>query len=196
VSYKSKLRNSIVATCATLLLFAASTASAKCKFFVDMPSVTTGEHVRWTKWTGFTLAITTNPYAYMTGISEGDRKYLGLRIRKSYALPRIATKEDLDRSIVVPAGSDVFFQMADESIIKIQTDLPATGDADFVVHNAKRYDMTADAIVKVPLTAENLSALTAQRVLRIRVGAESGDLDFKFGKKGSKKMGEVLKCIQ
>jgi len=32
--------------------------------------------------------------------------------------------------------------------------------------------------------------------LRIRVGAATGDLDFKFGKKGSKKIGEVLTCIQ
>jgi hypothetical protein len=176
-------------------MFTASTASAKCKFFVDMPNVLTGEHVRWTKWTTTTLAMG-NPYAMATGISEGDRKYLGLRIHKSYSLPRIATKEDLDNSIVVPAGADVFFQMADESVFKIQTDQPVTGDADFVVRTAKHYDMTVDAMVKVPLTAENLSALTAQRVLRIRVMASTGDLDFKFGKKGSKKIGEVLECIQ
>jgi hypothetical protein len=195
VPYKSKFRNSIVATCVTILMFAASTASAKCKFFVDMPNIMTGEHVRWTKWTTTTMVMG-NPYTVATGISEGDRKYLGLRIHKTYTLPRIASKEDLDNAIVVPAGSDVFFQMADESIIKIKTDQPVTGNADFVVHNAKRYDMAADAIVKVPLTAEDLSALTAQRVLRIRVMATTGDLDFKFGKKGSKKIGEVLTCIQ
>ncbi len=193
--YKSNLRNSIVATCATILMFAASTASAKCKFFVDMPSIVTGEHVRWTKWKATSMVVG-NPYAVATGISEGDRKYLGLRIHRTYTLPRIATKEDLDNAIVVPAGSDVFFQMADESIIKIKTDQPVTGDADFFVYNAKRYDMAADAIVKVPLTADELSALTAQRVLRIRVGAATGDLDVKFGKKGSKKIGEVLTCIQ
>jgi len=176
-------------------MFAASTASAKCKFYVDMPNIMTGEHVRWTKWKTTTMVMS-NPWAIATGISEGDRKYLGLRIHKTYKLPRIATKDDLDNSIVVPTGSDVFFQMADESVFKIQTDQPATGDADFSVRNAKHYDITADVIVKVPLTAENLSALTAQRILRIRVMASTGDLDFKFGKKGTKKIGEVLECIQ
>ena len=195
MSYKSNLKNTVVAACALMLMFAASTASAKCKFFVDMPNIMTGEHVRWTKWTTTTMYMS-DPYTMATGITEGDRKYLGLRIHKTYTLPRIVTKKDLDNAIVVPAGSDVFFQMADESILKIQTDQPATADADFSVHNAKNYGVAADVIVKVPITAENLRALTAQRVLRLRVMASTGDLDFKFGKKGSKKIGEVLECIQ
>ena len=109
--YKSNLRNSIVATCATILMFAASTASAKCKFFVDMPSIVTGEHVCWTKWKATSMVVG-NPYAVATGISEGDRKYLGLRIHKTYTLPRIATKEDLDNE-VVSAGKIVLWIISD-----------------------------------------------------------------------------------
>jgi len=182
--------------CATVLMFAAPAASAKCKFQTDMPSIVTGEHIRWTDWTTFSLAITTTNYALAAGISEGDRKYAGLQLHTVTTIPRQASKEDLDNAVVIPAGSDVFFLMADESIIKVTTDQAVTGDADFVMHSANRYDIVTDTIVKAPLTAQELHGLTAQRVKRIRVSTTAGNLDFEFGKKGSKKMQSVLECIQ
>jgi hypothetical protein len=196
VSYKTKITNSIVMSCATVLMFAASAATAKCKFQTDMPSIVTGEHIRWTDWVTFSLAITTTNYALAAGISEGDRKYAGLQLHTVTTIPREVSKEDLDNAVVIPTGSDVFFLMADESIIKVTTDQAITGDADFVMHSANRYDIVTDTIVKAPLTADELRILTAQRVMRIRVSTTSGDLDFEFGKKGSKKMQEVLECVQ
>ncbi|MDH3351708.1 MAG: hypothetical protein OEM51_09175 [Gammaproteobacteria bacterium] len=196
MSCKTRITNGIAMSCATVLMFAASAASAKCKFQTDMPSIVTGEHIRWTDWTTFSLAITTTDYALATGISEGERKYVGLQLHTVTTIPRPASKQDLDNAVVIPAGADVFFLMADESVIKVTTDQAITGDSDFVMHNAKRYDIVTNTIVKAPLTTEELRVLTAQRVKRIRVSTTSGDLDFEFGKKGSKKMQSVLECIQ
>ena len=196
MSCKTMIRNSIAVSCATVLMFAASAASAKCKFQTDMPNIVTGEHIRWTDWTTFSLAITTTNYALAAGISEADRQYIGLQLHTVTTIPRPASKEDLDNAVVIPAGSDVLFLMADESIIKVATDQAVAGDSDFVMHSANRYDIVTDTVVKAPLTAAELRALTAQRVKRIRVTTTAGNLDFEFGKNGSKKMQSVLQCIQ
>ena len=189
-------KRSIIAVSATILMLAATTASAKCKYQADMANVFTGEHVRWTQWKTFNLAITTDPYALVNGIAEGDRKYFGLRVRSKSTLPRPATKDDLDNAFVVPAGAKVLLLLADDSVVELKTDEKFTGDSDFFLRNDGRSDIGTDTLLKVPLNAENLNALTAQRVKQIRLSTTAGDVDLPFGKKGSKRMQEVLECIR
>lgn len=179
-----------------VMLFAATSANAKCKFQTDMVSIATGEHVRWTNWSLFSLAITTNPYAIVTGISEGDRKYVGLRVHMKTDFPRRPTTEDLDNAISVPAGAKVQFLMADDSIVGLQTEEPVVGDSDFIFHHATKYEIVTEAIIKARASAAELDVLTGQRVKQIRIATTNEDIDLTFGKKGSKKMQEVLECIQ
>lgn len=196
MSYKALTRNGAAVVVATILMLSTTAAHAKCRFQVDMPDFRTGEHVRWTNWTTFTLVMSGHTYVVTAGISEGDRKYVGLRVRTQSSVPRRATKEDLDNAVVVPVGSEIFFRMADDSIVKVATDEVFTGDSVYSMRNANHYDIATEAIIKAPLTAAEISALTAQRVKQIRVTTTAGNLDFDFGKKGSKKMQEVLECVQ
>ena len=182
--------------CAAALMFAAATADAKCKFQTDMVNIFSNEQVRWTNWSTFTLTLRADRYVLVTGIAEGERKYVGLRMHLEGSQPARPAKADLDNEVIVPAGAKVMLLLADDSVVELQSEEQFTGDTDFVMRNAHKYGMVTDAFVKYPVTAEDLSALTAQRVKIIRLTTTNGDIDFEFGKKGSKKMQKTLECIR
>ncbi len=197
MSYKSSVkRNVVVAACTAALMFATATAQAKCKYQTDAVNIISNEKVRWTNWSTFTLTLRADRYILVTGITEGDRKYLGLRMHLESTRPDRPTKDDLNNTVVVPAGATVMLLMADESIVELHSEEQFTGDTDFTMHNAHKYGMVTDAFVKYPVTDDILSALVSQRVKIIRITTNDGDIDFEFGKKGSKKMQKTLACIQ
>lgn len=196
MSYKTVLKKSLVLASATAALLAAGPASAKCKYQVDMPSIVTGEQVRWTNWSTFKLVFSSEKFAVVNGMIEGDTRYVGLRVHVTNSMPERPSKEDLDTALIIPEGAKALFLMADDSVVELQSTEHFVGDSDFAVHGAHDYNLSSETIARYPVTADDLTALTAQRVKQIRLSTVDGDLDFEYGKKGSKKMQAVLECIK
>jgi hypothetical protein len=178
------------------MLFSVEAANTKCKFQTDVLNVFTNEQIRWTHWDSFRLSISMGNYVMVNGISEGERKYLGLRLQVRKKQADRPTKHDLDNAFVVPEGAKLLLLMADDSFIELHTDEEFVGDSDFGMYNNGVYGITSEPVVKYPLDSDSMSALTAQRVKQIRLSTTDRDIDFEFGKKGSKKMQEVLLCIR
>lgn len=152
-------------------------AYAKCKFNVDTIHSRTGEKVLWTKWQTFTLVIVGDTVVG-AGVSIGDSKYFALRVDQD------ASKGEL----VIPENGKLLILMDDESILELHTEEEVIGDRDpwHVV----------EAVVKFPVDASELNALRTKRIMNIRLQTNGGDKDYKFGKKGAKKMQKVLACIE
>jgi len=151
-------------------------AHAKCKFNVDTLHSRTGEKVLWTKWDTFTLVIVGDTIVG-SGVSIGDKKYFAVRVDQG------ADKGEL----IIPENGKLLILMDDESILELHTEEEVIGDRDpwHVV----------EAVVKFPLDAATLNALLTKRIMNIRLQTNGGDKDYKFGKKGAKKMQKVLACI-
>ena len=196
MSCKPVTGRTVAIVLAAAMMFSVEAASAKCKFQTDVLNVFTNEQIRWTNWDSFRLSITMGNYVVVNGISEGERKYLGLRLQVTKQQPDRPTKHDLDNAFVVPEGAKLLLRMADDSIIELHTDEEVVGDSDFGMNNNGVYTITSEPVVKYPLDTDSMSALTAQRVKQIRLSTTDRDIDFEFGKKGSKKMQEALLCIQ
>jgi len=178
------------------LLATAVADAAKCKYQTDTVNVFTGDKIRWTKWAAFKLTWVETHSALNSAISEGDRKYLGLRLHLTKTLQYRPTKDDLDNALVIPAASKLSLVMADSSILELYTENETIGDSDFRLVNAGQYTITTNAIVKYSLNDYTIKALTAQRVKQLTIQAAGSDIDFEFGKKGSKKLQSTLACLQ
>jgi len=151
-------------------------AHAKCKFNVDTIHSRTGEKVLWTKWDTFTTVIIGGTVVG-AGVSIGDMKYFALRV-----------DQDADKGeLIIPENGKLLILMDDESILELHTEEEVIGDRDpwHVV----------EAVVKFPLDAATLNALLTKRIMNVRLQTNGGDMDYKFGKKGAKKMQKVLACI-
>jgi len=174
----------------------AASYAAKCKWQTDMVSYSTGEPVRWTRWVRNRM-ILTPPYAAISGISEGDRKYFGLQvIGVNQKVTTRPTKEELDAAFIIPAGSTLSILMADDSIYELVVTKEIIGDADFTAHGANSYTINAFAIIKFPLDVDSIAALTTQRASDMRLRANGKDYDFSFGKKPVDKIQKAIGCIQ
>ncbi len=150
-------------------------AHAKCKFNVDTLHSRTGEKVLWTKWDTFTLVIVGDTIVG-SGVSIGDKKYFAVRVNyPAY-----------DGDLVIPENGKLLILMDDQSILELHSEEEVIGDRD---------PWFVEAVVKFPLDATELNALLTKRIMNIRLQTNGGDKDYKFGKKGAKKMQKVLACI-
>ena len=191
------MKGFIVISVAVFMSFGSAVSNAaKCKWLVDTVSYSTGEPVRWTRWIR-NRTFLTNPYAAIAGISEGEGKYLGLQvIGVEQAVTTRPTKDELDAAFIVRAGSTLSILMADDSIYELVATEDIIGDADFTAHGPNSYTINAFAIVKFPLDADAIAALTAQRASDMRLQANGKDYDFSFGKKPVDKIQKTIVCIQ
>ena len=194
---------------AILVSFAPAAANAaKCKWQVDTVSYSTGDPVRWTRWVR-NRTILTKPYAALSGVSEGEQKYLGLQvIGVGKMLPTRPTKADLDALFRIPAGSTLSILMADNSTFELLSTEDVIGDADMSVDDdifeddgpkskgANGYAIEAFAILKFPLSDEAVAALTAQDAREMRLLADGKEYEFSFGKKPVGKVKDAIACVQ
>jgi hypothetical protein len=179
------------------MLFATTAASAaKCKFQTDTVNVFTGEKIRWTKWDTFTLRIDKDHYVLLSGISEGDRRYLGLRPHVSKLQMERPTKADLDNALVIPVGGKLSIVLSDDSALELHSDQGLIGDSDFEILKSGEYSLNTDAIIKYSLNNYTMKTLAAQRIKRLRLETVDGNIDFEFSGKGSSKHKEKLACVQ
>jgi hypothetical protein len=202
----------IIAISIAIFLGLGSTVSsaAKCKWLADTVSYSTGEPVRWTRWVrNRAFYMGGMGYAAIAGVSEGEQKYLGLQViapdRKMATRP---TKEDMDATFVVPAGSTLSILMADDSIFELVVPEDIIGDAGLKVEEGDAFDESGPkansdgeytiesyAVIKFPLDADAFAALSTQKASDLRLNANGVDYDFSFGKKPVDKIQKVLACV-
>jgi len=176
------------------VFFAVATANAaKCKYNVDTVNHRTGEKVRWTKWNTFRLR---QDPVMLAVISEGNRKYLALRLTGSRGnrLDRPTTAV-LDSEMVVQKGAKLLVLMADESVLELQADQEVVANSYYNVKGNSTYDLFFAVIIKYELDAEAFASLTAQRLKVLRLSAGDEEFDFEFGDKGSDRVTKALACI-
>jgi hypothetical protein len=188
-------------TTAVSLLFVCATANAdKCKFETDTTSTLTGETVRWTKWDDFKLINTKS--GYLAAVAEGDRKYLALQVLTYDSRPERPVKEDLDSAVVIPAGSRIMLLLTDDSVVELQTAENFVGDSELLAPAAGENDMSNDymiktfTVVKYPLSAEALTALTSNGVKTLRQTTSDGDRDYEISEGRADTLQKALACIQ
>lgn len=193
-------RFTTVTTAVSLLLVCVTANAAKCKYETDTTNALTGEQVRWTKWEYFKLINTQN--GYLATAAEGDRKYLALQVVTYDHRPERPTKDDLDSAVVVPAGSKLMLLLTDDSIVELQTADEVIGDSELHAPGTWENDMTDDytistyTVIKYPLSAEALTALTANGVKTLRQTTSDGDRDFEISESRSDTLQEALACVQ
>ncbi len=169
--------------------------AASCKYQVDTVSYASGEKIRWTRWK-MNRMFHTGSYSLISGIKEGDRKYLGVQlVETAKKVSSRPTKAELDVMMVIPAGAKLSLLMADESIVDLFTEQDVVADSDFTTNTVDSYTIESAAIIKFPLSAEAFAALSTQKVMEVRVHTDQRQYDYSFGKKGSDKIQEALGCI-
>ena len=177
------------------VFFAVATANAaKCKYNVDTVNHRTGEKVRWTKWNTFRLR---QDPVMLAVISEGDRKYLALRLTGSRGnRPDRPTTAVLDSEMVVQKGAKLLVLMADETVLELHADQEVVANSYYNVKGNSTYDLFFAVIIKYELDADAFASLTAQRLKVLRLSAGDEEFDFEFGKKGSDRVIKALVCIK
>jgi len=197
VFYRPLIGRIAVLSLAVSILFASAGANAaKCKFQTETLNVFTGEKIRWTKWDTFTLRIDKDHYVLLSGISEGDRRFLGLRPHVSKLQPDRPTKADLDSAVVIPDAGKLSILLSDDSVLELHTDKGTIGDSDFELFKSGKYSLNTDAIIKYSLNSYTMKTMAAQRIKQLKLATVDGNIDFEFGGKGSSKHKEKLACIQ
>jgi hypothetical protein len=183
----------LIAVLIALTCTAANAAS--CKYQVDTVSYASGEKIRWTRWK-MNRKFHTGSYSLISGIAEGDRKYLGVQlVDTSKKVTSRPTKAELDAMMVIPAGAKLSLLMADESIVDLFTEEDVVADSDFTTEALDSYSIESAAVIKFPLSVEAFAALSAQNVMDVRVHTDQKQFEYSFGKKGSDKIQEALGCI-
>ncbi len=181
---------------AVFIAFSANTSyAASCKYQVDTVSYASGEKIRWTRWQ-MNRFYHRGSYSLISGITEGDRKYLGVQLVDSNKkVSTRPTKAELDVMMVIPAGAKLSLLMADESIVDLFTEQDIVADSDFTTNAVNSYSIESAVIIKFPLSAEAFAALSTQKVMDVTLQTDQRQYDYSFGKKGSDKIQEALGCI-
>ncbi len=181
---------------AVFIAFSANTSyAASCKYQVDTVSYASGEKIRWTRWQ-MNRFYHRGSYSLISGITEGDRKYLGVQLVDSNKkVSTRPTKAELDVMMVIPAGAKLSLLMADESIVDLFTEQDIVADSDFTTNAVNSYSIESAVIIKFPLSAEAFAALSTQKVMDVTLQTDQRQYDYSFGKKGSDKIQNALGCI-
>jgi len=189
-----------VTTAISLLLVCATANAAKCKFETDTTNALTGEKVQWTKWEDFKLFNT--QVGYLAAVAEGERRYLALQVVTFDHRPDRPAKEDLDTAVVIPAGSKLMLLLTDDSVVEVHTDEEIIGDSEIHAPGTWENDMTSDfmvktfTVVKYPLSADALAALTANGLKTLRQTTSEGDRDYTISEKRADTLQEAFACVQ
>ena len=191
------MRSLITLLVMTTALFGSTEVWAeKCKFRWDTINYRTGEKVRWTGWTMNRMVIMPNT-PLISAIIEGDKRFLGLQVSapgKDVASSR-PTKADVDTVMLIPEGAKLSLLMEDESVHDLFAERDVVGDTGVQVRAIDKYTFWSTAIVRFPLDAAAMAALSAQRVTDFRLHTPERDFDFSFGKKPSDTLQLALACI-
>lgn len=190
-----------------LAFFSASDAWADCKYQWDTHNYRTGEKVLWSRWVMNKRINTSGVYGLLSGVLEGDERYLALQIVAfdgfSEARP---SKEDIDSAMVIPDNAKLSILLADGSIFDLFADREVVGDTSIVVNGSELdgdfqigredgYSFKSHSIVKFPLDDAAIAALKAQLATDMRLHATGKNYDITFGSKPSDKIQEAIACI-
>ncbi len=180
---------------AAVLIYSPSEA-AKCKYQWDTVNYRTGEAVKWTRWVMNRAFYSEGGVrGYVSGVTEGDRKYLGVQLfdddRDVSARP---TKDDINAAMLIPRGSIISLLMADDSTQELVTEEAVVGETRFTTNGTASYTLHSRAILKLPLSSESFSALSSQGVKSLRLQWSDRQIELSFGSKPSDKIQKALAC--
>jgi hypothetical protein len=190
-----------------ITFFAASDARADCKYQWDTSNYRTGEKVLWSRWVMNKRVNTTGVYGLLSGVVEGDKKYLALQTVAFDGFSKTRpSKEDIDSAMVIPDKAKLSILLADGAIVDLFAERGVVGDTSIVVNGSELdgdfqigredgYSFKSHSIVKFPLDDAAIAALNAQLATDMRLHATGKNYDITFGSKPSDKIQEVLACI-
>jgi len=196
-----------VLTMALAFLSASDSRAADCKYQWDTNNYRTGEKVLWTRWVMNKRMITTGVYGLLSGVLEGDNKYLALQTVAFDGHTTVRpSKDDIDSAMVIPDNAKLSILMADGTIFDLFAERGVIGDTSVVVNGSERdedfqmgrqdgYTFKSHSIVKFRLDDAAIAALNGQLATDMRLHATGKNYDITFGSKPSDKIQEVLACI-
>ena len=175
----------------------AEVRAASCKYKWDTTNYRTGEKVMWTRWIMNRAFYTQGAaYALIAGVSEGDKKYLGLQLMSPEERSRTRpTKAELDLAMVIPERAKLSILLADGTTYELFAERRVVGDTSFTVNSRDSYSLLSQSIVRFELDAAALTALGGQRATDLRLHTPDRNYDISFGKKPSDKIQKALACI-
>ncbi len=196
-----------VLTMALAFFSVSDSRAADCKYQWDTNNYRTGESVLWTRWVKNKRMITTGVYGLLSGVLEGDNKYLALQTVAFDGFTTVRpSKEDIDSAMVIPDNAKLSILMADGTIFDLFAEHGVIGDTSVVVNGSELdedfefgrqdgYSYKSHSIVKFRLDDAAIAALNGQLATDMRLHATGKNYDITFGSKPSDKIQEVLACI-
>ena len=200
-------------TLITVLILAIASFSASdswaagCKYQWDTNNYRTGEKVLWSRWVMNKRMITTGVYGLLSGVLEGDNRYLALQtVTYNEHTKSRPTKEEIDSAMVIPDNAKLSILMADGTIFDLFAERGVIGDTSVIVNGSEQdemfqmgrqdgYSFKSHSIVKFALDDAAIAALNGQLATDLRLHATGKNYDITFGSKPSDKIQEVLACI-
>lgn len=170
-----------------------------CKYQTDDVDKFSKKKILWTKWDNFTKLL--GPSALVCGISEGDKKYLGIRLLTSRKLPDKPSKSDLDDALMIPAGSKIILLLADQSTIELKTEKDSKGKSTYDPpktgnNQTDKYVVNTTTDIFYTLDANSIKIFTTKEINSARVETGNGNFDYEFGKKDHADFLNAIKCVQ
>ena len=151
--------------------------------------------------------ITTGVYGLLSGVLEGDNRYLALQtVTYNEHTKSRPTKEEIDSAMVIPDNAKLSILMADGTIFDLFAERGVIGDTSIIVNGSEQdemfqmgrqdgYSFKSHSIVKFALDDAAIAALNGQLATDLRLHSTGKNYDITFGSKPSDKIQEVLACI-
>ena len=190
----------------TALLVNGSALAAKCKYEEETADLFSGVKTVRTKWNKLTpwgekgvhfWSAKGETSIFVSVISEGGDKRLGIRIkfkRKSQFKP---TREELENAILVPAGTNLLIKLADDTVVALPALELAQGVSGFTrpyANGTDDYILVTQAVIEYGLDASAAEALTAQRAVALGIVTSTGRFDIPVTKKNRDDIKQAIEC--
>ncbi|MDH4054760.1 MAG: hypothetical protein OEY82_03105 [Gammaproteobacteria bacterium] len=169
-------------------------AGSSCNYAHNAVDKNSGELVvvvRYEELTNLLRHETREMTGRVSARAEGDRRFLSVQIE--YVREDTGqTQEDLDKSVVVPEGSELKVAMLDGSVISLYAYADVVADTTpgppgwFTSYATFQYIMDADDMV----------ALMAQPSKAVRIMTVAGQHDVRFRKNSLDNISHALECLK
>jgi hypothetical protein len=185
--------------------------AASCNYEVNEIDLFTKEKLVSTEWhamtsvvsSAFKIAVNERTSLFVAGVSEGDNRFVAVRLRLSNGIAGTPTNAELRDALVVTGGSSLTITLADKSeiVLHARKDVRATTrhgypgtqsvvESIIVVHYAVGDD-EFDALIDQDASSVSMSATGG----RFRFVDSNGQINFKLNRKGRDKFSEALVCL-
>jgi hypothetical protein len=204
---------------ATISFFTNSTIfAADCSLVSNTQDLFTKNPIVATDWEQMTKDVSDkfkHPKGFVSALQNGDKTYVLVRIRtwdKSPAFFRgssnalLPSDNFLHNAVVANEGSELWLLLADDTVIKLQTDRDVHGVANAVGaptrtwDNTRRgyletYDIRTTTTLRYELDKESYAGLTSFPVKNIRLFTNGREHDFLLRKEPYGGVNRAITCL-